>query len=291
MNQSIVRLIPSALRPPLRRLYTDLNTGMSKLYHYSEYCVGTRIGWRDPLLPPYWLHSVSGQALDLEDFKAVGAEFFQYFVTIGKLQPSHRVLDVGSGTGRMARLLTKYLKTGSYEGIDIVSPSVKWCQSTYTSRYPNFQFSDIYNKTYNSTGRYNASEYRFPYETSSFDFVFLTSVFTHMLPQDLENYLSEIVRVLKPHGRCLITYILLNAEALELIDSKVSPYLFEYRLPGCRVGNLHVPEDHVAYDESVIRSLYQRHNLNILEPIHFGKWCGRKKGLSIQDMIVATKSW
>ena len=292
MNQSIVRLIPPALRPPLRKLYTDVNTEMSKLYHYSEYYVGTRMGWRDPLLPPNWLHSVSGRPFDLEDFKAVGEEFFQYFVTIGGLQPDHRVLDVGCGTGRMARLLTKYLKSGSYEGIDIVAPSIRWCQATYTPRYPNFhfQFSDIYNKTYNSAGKYRAFEYRFPFESSSFDFVFLTSVFTHMLPQDLENYFSEVVRVLKQDGRSLITYILLNTESLELIDAKVSPYAFEHRLPGCRVGNADVPEDHVAYDENRIRSLYKKYDLNLLEPIHFGRWCGRKNGLSVQDLIIGTKS-
>jgi SAM-dependent methyltransferase len=292
MKQSIVRLIPPTLRPPLRRLYSEVNYGMSRLHGYVEYHVGKRIGRRDPLLPPNWLHSVSGQSFDVEDFNAVGEEFFRYFVTIGGLQPDHRVLDVGSGTGRMARPLTRYLKNGSYEGIDIVAPSVKWCQRTFTPRYPNFrfQFSDIYNKTYNPAGECNASEYSFPFETSSFDFIFLTSVFTHMLPEDLENYFSEVARVLKPDGRSLITYILLNQESLELIDAKISPCLFEYRLPGCRVGNADVPEDHVAYDETTIRGLYQKHNLNLLEPIYFGTWCGRKNGLSAQDMIVATKS-
>src|SRR5205807_8842570 len=104
------------------------------------------------------------------------------------------MLDVGSGTGRMARPLTRYLKGGSYEGIDIVARSVQWCQRTYASRYPNFRFhfADIYNKVYNPDGKHKASEYRLPFETSSFDFFFLTSVFTHMLPQDMEHYLSEV---------------------------------------------------------------------------------------------------
>src|SRR5437660_12267383 len=115
----------------------------------------------------------------------------------------------------MARPLTKYLKGGSYEGIDIVARSVQWCQRTYASRYPNFRFhfADIYNKVYNPDGKHQASEYRLPFETSSFDFVFLTSVFTHMLPQYMEHYLSEVVRVLKPSNRCLITYFLINAAA------------------------------------------------------------------------------
>lgn len=281
MKQIIVRLIPPRLRPPAGRVY-----------HYLDYHIGKRIGWRDPLLPPYWLHSVGGSPFDLKDFKAIGEEFFKIFVTIGQLQPYERVLDVGSGTGRMARPLTKYLTTGSYEGFDIVAASVKWCRRTYARRHPNFHFSfsDIYNRHYNPFGKCKACEYRFPFDDSTFDFVFLTSVFTHMLPQDMENYFAEIVRILKPGGRCLITYFLLNTESLELLVAKVSHRTFNYDLPGCHVENADVPETAVAYDESVIRSLCSKYDLNLLEPIYFGSWCGRKNGLSYQDIIVVTKS-
>ena len=41
------------------------------------------------------------------------------------------------------------------------------------------------------------------------DVAFLTSVFTHMLPEDVEHYLDELARVLKPGGRTLITWFLL----------------------------------------------------------------------------------
>ena len=50
----------------------------------------------------------------------------------------------------------------------------------------------------------------FPCADNSFDLVFLTSVFTHMFAGDVENYLSEISRVLKPGGKCLITWFLLD---------------------------------------------------------------------------------
>ena len=45
----------------------------------------------------------------------------------------------------------------------------------------------IYNKKYNPAGKCKWSEYGFSFETQSFDSVFLTSVFTHMLPQDMDN--------------------------------------------------------------------------------------------------------
>jgi len=283
LKQTIIHFIQHRLRTLPRKLQNSTH----KIYQSLERGVGMYVGWRDPLLPPGSLHSVGSP-----DFLAVGEEFFRYFVDRCGLEPHHRVLDVGCGTGRMARPLTRYLKKGSYEGMDIVAPSIKWCQETYTPRYPNFHFhfADIYNKAYNPSGKYKSSEYRIPFESLSFDFVFLTSVFTHMLPHDVENYLSEVARVLKSNGRCLITYFLLNQDSWKLIDEGVSYHNFGYELAGCRIDDEDTPEAAVGYDERAIRNLYGKYRLNISEPILYGKWCKRQDGLSWQDMIIAIKS-
>lgn len=104
----------------------------------------------------------------------------------------------------MARPLTRYLKA-SYDGIDIVKPSIEWCAKIYARRFPrfHFHFADLFNGEFNPEGKDLASEYQFPFADSTFDFVFLTSVFTHMLPPDTKNYLAEISRVLKPGATCL----------------------------------------------------------------------------------------
>lgn len=275
MRRIISRFIPNRFKEPLRRAYGFL-----------AFSAGRPTDKRDPLLPPNWLRSVGGG-----DYKQIGEEFFKYFVDIAGLKPHEKVLDVGCGTGRMARPLTEYLKGGSYDGIDIVAPSIKWCQKTFSRSYPNFRFhfTDIYNKEYNPTGTHQASGYRFPFENSSFDFVFLTSVFTHMLPQDIENYLAEVARVLKEDGRCLVTYFLLTPDSLKLIEEKASSLTFRHELQGCRVQLENVPESAVAYDERRIRELYEKHELNISEAIIYGSWCGRKNGLSYQDIVVASK--
>jgi len=138
------------------------------------------------------------------DFDAVGREFVRYFTEFAGLKPHHRVLDVGCGIGRMARPLASFLdRCGSYEGFDIVRVGIDWCRQNITPLCPNvrFRMADVFNPGYNPTGAFDAGEYVFPYKSQSFDFVFLTSVFTHMLPAGVENYLREIARVLKSAGR------------------------------------------------------------------------------------------
>jgi SAM-dependent methyltransferase len=256
---------------------------------YYEDNLDWLLNWRTDLMPPKRMITGNERA----SFKIVGEEFFRYFIELCNLQPNVRVLDVGSGAGRMAIPLTKYLNDeGSYEGFDVIPHNVYWCQRKITPKHPNFRFhiADIYNKTYNQEGEYRASTYRFPYEDGSFDFVFLTSVFTHLLPLDLEQYLSEIARALKPNGKCLITYFLLNRESLANIEaSKQSTIAFHYRFENYRIKNKDIPEEAIAYDEEFIRELYRKYRLRIVEPVHYGAWCGREKHLSFQDIIIADK--
>jgi SAM-dependent methyltransferase len=226
-------------------------------------------------------------------FERMGEEFFRHFVELGGLKPDERVLDVGCGIGRMAVPLTSYLSNrGSYEGFDVVAKGVNWCKENITPRYPNFRFhlADIYNKRYNRKGKQRAEEYTFPYEDESFDFVFLTSVFTHMLPKGVENYVSEISRVLKPGGRCLITYFLLIEESLALIEEGRSDWRFRHARGGwCRVEDPDQPERAVAYDEQYVYRLYRRYSLQLTRPVAYGSWCGREEFLGYQDIVVAAK--
>ncbi len=55
-------------------------------------------------------------------------------------------------------------------------------------------------------GQLSASNYPFPCEDESVDFIIATSVFTHLGPEQVQHYLSEIFRTLRKGGRCFITY-------------------------------------------------------------------------------------
>ncbi len=241
----------------------------------------------DELLPPKDLRlSVGGS------FKAIGTEFFRYFIEIAGLQPDEAVLDVGCGVGRMAVPLTQYLSDrGRYEGFDIVESGITWCQSVISHRYPNFQFqrADLYNQYYNPTGQEQANTYRFPYSDNCFDFVFLTSVFTHILPDGIDNYLREISRVLKPGGRGLITAFLLNEDSLSCLESGLSTLELPEIFDNYRLADKTFPESAVAYEERFFLELAEQVGLKVNSPVYYGSWCGREDFLSVQDILLISK--
>lgn len=230
------------------------------------------------------------QSIGGGDFLQIGNDFLRFFVEHCDLKPFEKVLDVGCGVGRMAVPLIGYLgKRGSYDGFDIVPGSIAWCNKKISSRFPNFHFqlADIYNKHYNPNGKCLPSKYTFPYPNDYFDFVFLTSVFTHMLPLDMERFLSEILRVLKINGRCLITYFLLNKESICGIESKASSLDFKYNFDHFRSTNRETPELAIAYDEAFVLGLYKKYGLEITEIVRVGWWCDNSN--YCQDIIIARK--
>jgi SAM-dependent methyltransferase len=238
-------------------------------------------------IPPRRLRDVGGG-----DFELTGREFRHYFVTLADLKAGDQVLEIGCGCGRMALPLTSYLADGSrYVGFDVVKDSIVWCRKHITKRYPNFEFhySDIYNLRYNPLGRRTAREFQFPFGSQMFDFVFLTSVFTHLLRSDLEHYLNEISRLTKKGGNIFMTFFLLNPEQRMLAEAGRNQIVFLPYDHGVMVRDVRVPESAVAYDEGLVRAQSRKAGLVLREPVHYGTWSGRDNGLSFQDLLIAFK--
>lgn len=235
-------------------------------------------------LPPLHLRRYVGP---LRSFESSGTEFMGYLRTLAQLRPDERVLDVGCGCGQMALQLQDYLdENGSYVGVDIHRPSIDWCRKAIGSCRKNFHFEhiDVRNLAYNPNGTQPAEAYRFPFADGSFDFILLKSVFTHMRPADVSNYLSEVARLLTSNGRCLATFFLLNNEQAKLAGKGANALAFDYGEGEWRYVHKHSPESAVAYEEKFVVQLVEQYGLAVKKQI-YGHWSGREDGLSFQDML------
>ncbi|MDP8908467.1 MAG: class I SAM-dependent methyltransferase [Chloroflexota bacterium] len=285
-NSTILPAIPRPLRWLLRKVYFAPADLLQRLR-----------GTSNELAPPNSAN-FSGFA---GSYTSSGHASVKQLVDLGVLAPDYRVLDVGCGVGRLALPLTEYLSAdGSYDGLDIVPKGIEWCKKNIAPRHPSFRFelADVWNKEYNPKGASKASEYRFPYDDDSFDLVVLVSVFTHMLTDDMENYVSEIARVLKPGGHCFATYYLVNHESRRLMEAGKGTLHFKHNFGAYWSINGKVPELSVAFDESYTRKIYEDAGLSLEDGIHYGGWCGRAPSpvfgfqdaeLVDQDVVLATK--
>ena len=108
--------------------------------------VATEIEAQKLPLPPQALIDAIGGG----DGSAVGRNNLRLLLSLGNLTTASRVLEPGCGFGRNARWLGPYLRTGTYDGFDIVPNLVEWGEKELTRRYPNvrFQLAQVLNKHY-----------------------------------------------------------------------------------------------------------------------------------------------
>jgi SAM-dependent methyltransferase len=281
MKRLAIRLLPATRSPRLKA------AGRAVRWFPAE--VAERVRGRDPLTPPRWQRVLVGEG----DFHAIGDELLRLFREHAGLRRHEDVLDMGCGVGRIAVPLTRYLdRTASYAGFDVVPYAIQWCRREITPRFPNFRFelADVHNSFYNPKGGASPDDYRFPYEASSFDFAFATSLFTHLLPAGVENYLAEAARVLRPGGRLVATFFVIDDESERRIAAGESDLPFQPTEHGFSTIDPYRYETAVGYSEQFITEALKRSGLELTGPIHRGNWSGRPGTVTYQDLLVARRS-
>lgn len=273
MITRIEKRIPPRWRPAFRRAY-----------YFPWMAAYAAMGRRRIPTPPD-----AQRAVGDGDFHEIGEAFARHAIRLCALGPESRVLDIGCGLGRVAIPLTRILRgRGFYEGFDVEPARVHWCQNRISRLYPRFHFQrlDVRNGLYNATGATAAAAARFPYPDGSFDVALAVSVFTHMLPDGVDRYLAETARVLRPGGRCLATFFLLDAATEALLSSGAGAMAFSHGDGDCRLAAADRPEAAVAHAEARLRETIRRRGLLIREPIVRGSWPGRERVADFQDIVI-----
>ncbi|MEN2400994.1 methyltransferase domain-containing protein [Flavobacterium sp. MC2016-06] len=130
----------------------------------------------------------------------------------------------------------------------------------------------------------------FPYQDNSFDTVFLFSVFTHMQPLEVQHYLSEISRVLKPNGKCLSAFFVYDDEIENAISQNNKGFSFAYKKEGYRLMNEKVSSANIAFKEKYLLDMIKSSNLKFENKI-YGSWASRQNDnlFDFQDILVFRK--
>ncbi len=122
--------------------------------------------------------------------------------------PESRLLDIGCGVGRLAiGILSRLGEARHYTGLDVSERSIRWCREHLGRGHPGLQFMriNVRNARYNPRGEPIGAEFRFPFADGAFDIIYLYSVFSHMLGEDVQLYLQEMHRLLAEAGRVFFT--------------------------------------------------------------------------------------
>jgi SAM-dependent methyltransferase len=207
-----------------------------------------------------------------------------------RLAPDGRLLDIGCNYGRLAIALGDYLDNGGeYEGFDPQRGQVLWAKEHWMPNHKSsaLHIANIRNRIYNPEGALSPTEFRFPYQGGRFDVVVAHSLFPYLLAEEFEHYAAEIARVLKPGGRLLVTFFLMDEEASEVTRSLPDPHCFRYRngpitFTGPNRGGLG------AYDEKYVRQVFVEKGIELGPPI-FGSWRRPNAGRFSEDALVGIK--
>lgn len=132
------------------------------------------------------------------------------------LNETNKVLDFGCGVGRQLLHFSRNYPNIELYGCDVDSSAIDFVQKNYPT-------VNAYCSNFNPP-----LQYRDDY----FDLVYSVSIFTHLSREDHDRWLSELARVTKPNGFCILTTA--GSNALQILKKRrpavweqVSDQIFE----------------------------------------------------------------
>ncbi|MFZ5863095.1 MAG: class I SAM-dependent methyltransferase [Nitrospirota bacterium] len=212
------------------------------------------------------------------------------------------ILDVGCGTGLLGIASEPFLGThGRYVGIDVVKREIEFCRNHFPSAAFEFIHLDISNPAY--TPSQKSERVGWPVKPASFDLVTALSTWTHLNEEDALFYFKEVGRVLKPGGKAIITFFLLDEIYEKGLDARSKAtgryhmtsqgkWVFDQPAYGSNdwfhPAWATVPESAVGVTENGLNRLISEAGIGLVQRFP-GNW-KEVPGVFFQDVIIFQKS-
>lgn len=172
------------------------------------------------------------------------------------------IVEIGCGYGRKAYPLLEYETpdsrfTGHYHGVDIDEELLAFARSKFPSDQFSFQLTPHKSQTYGATQGRNATHTthcQIDANDATQDFVFSTSLFTHLLEPELIDYIRESYRILRPGGWTQMNFF---CHDYMLQSGHIgSRWTFKHRQERAFIESEEFPEAAVAYTSEAMKCLY-----------------------------------
>src|SRR5262249_8607103 len=123
-----------------------------------------------------------------------------------------------------------------------------------------------------------------------FDLAIVTSVFTHMLGDAVDNYLSEVARVLRSGGRMFVSLFLLDDASKAAIRAGRARLDFRHPFGAMRALSADCPEEGLAIERTDFLERLRRYAFVPDGEMRLGSWRDPSPGgtnVYLQDLLVA----
>ena len=237
-----------------RRVIRPIWTMIHKRDYVTEYDRDYYL-YQSSVLPPRELRARLGGSFLADGFYLESgiAEARRLVARLG-YTPNSRIVDIGSGLGRLATGMLWEFGEVPYLGLDANAKFVAWCQQHIGRTHPSYQFVhlDVVNDLYNPGGAIDGDRIRLPVGDGEADIVYLWGLFTNLGPEHVRVYVAEISRIARVSARIFLTaFVEEGVPDVSFIPEGYLPYECDKNKPlQC-----------VRYGKSYLFSLFARHAL------------------------------